>query len=263
MNKNKTYMTLLAHGGALIDEMRLLMDRFNPEVDTNAWVEEIIKENALGKASRAWTKEIITRFFLPRFVDGEPKNAWKPLKILCSKGVDLSIIRTVMYYHAARIDSFLYDFVTTDLFERYYTGQMNISAADVLRFIQNASPDKFDKPWSDSVKGRLSRGVMATLRDFGVLEGKAKKKISDFYLPVEAFVYVAFLIHFHVSTGEMILEHDDWKLFLLKSQGVERMFLEAHQLGFLNYNAAGKLILIEFEYNSTEELADDIASRAH
>ena len=263
MNKNKTYKALLTHPGAMIDEMRLLINRFNPEVDTNTWVEEIIRENALGKASRSWTREVITRAFLPRFVDGEPKTTWKPLKILGSKSVDLSIIRTVMYYHTAKIDAFLYDFVTTDLFERYYTGQMNLSAADVLRCIQNASPDKFDKPWSDSVKGRLSRGVMSTLRDFGILEGKAKKKIADFYLPIEAFVYVAFLIHSHVSAGEMILNHDDWKLFLLKSQGVERMFLEAHQLGFLNYNAAGKLIRIEFEFNSTEELADDIASRAN
>ena len=50
MNKNKTYKALLTHTGAMIDEMRLLINRFNPEVDTNTWVEEIIRENALGKA---------------------------------------------------------------------------------------------------------------------------------------------------------------------------------------------------------------------
>jgi hypothetical protein len=263
MAKNKTYTTLLTHGGAMVDEMRILIDRFNPEMDINKWVDDIVKENVLGKASRAYTSEIISRFFLPRFVNGQSKNAWKALKILCSKGADLSIIRSIMYYHTARIDDLLYDFVVNEVFERYYTGQTTISADDVYRFIESSPKDRLDKQWSDSVKGRLSRGVLSVLRDFGILEGKSKKKIADFYLPLEAFAYVAFLLYSDVSSGDIILNHDDWKLFLLKPKNVERMFLEAHQHGFLKYNAAGNLIRIDFEYKSTEELANDIVSRSH
>jgi hypothetical protein len=259
---DKRYMTWLAHGGAFIDEMRILIDKFDPERDIDSWVEEITHENILGKRSRSWTREIVRRYFLARFVTEDSGYAWKPLKILCSQGVDLSIIRPIMYYHTAKIDDFLYDFVTADLFDRYYSGLMTISANDVFKFIEDASPDKFEKPWSDSVKGRLSRGVMSTLRDFGILEGKSKKRIADFYLPIPAFVYVAFLLHSKVSTGELVVNHDDWKLYLLKSQAVERMFLEAHQSGYLRYNAAGKLIRIEFKHNSTEELANAIATGA-
>ncbi len=262
MGDTKNYMTWLVHGGAFIDEMRILLDRFDPDRDINEWVGEIISENILGKRSRSWTREIVKRYFLARFVTEESAYAWKSLKILCSQSVDLSIIRSIMYYHTVKIDDFLYDFVTMDLFDRYYTGQMTISANDVHKFIEDTSPDKFEKPWSDSVKGRLSRGVMSTLRDFGILEGKSKKRIADFYLPTSAFVYVASLLHSKVSTGELVVNHDDWKLYLLKPQAVEHMFLEAHQSGYLTYNAAGKIIRIEFKHNSTEELANDIAARA-
>lgn len=261
MAEKKKYTTLLAHGGALIDEMRLLIDRFDPEVDTNTWVEEIVKENALGKASRSWTNEIIKRYFLPRFVDGHPKNAWKPLKVLCSGNIDPAIIRNIMYYHAARIDDFLYDFVVEELFERYYTGRMSISADDVYRFIEGASEDRFNKPWGESVKGRLSRGVVSVLRDFGILDGKSKKRIAPVYIPMEAFFYVAFLIKAEVASGDKILDHRDWRLFLLDSPAVERLFLEAHQQALLSYEAAGNLIRIGFKQNSLTEVADAIIQR--
>ncbi|MEQ8191975.1 MAG: BrxA family protein [Candidatus Eremiobacterota bacterium] len=261
MKNGKKYTTLLSHGGAMIDEMLVLIERFDPDIEIDKWVDEIVSENVLGKATRAWTKEIITRYFLPRFVENEYGNTWKVLKILTSKNVDFSIIRTIMYYHTTKIDSFFYDFIVLDLFERYYSGERYISASEVAEFIKNAPSENFEKSWSDYLKGRLSRGVMSVLRDFGILEGKAKKKIADFYFPVEAFVYVAFLLHSSISSGEMILKHDDWKLFLLKPLNVERMFLEAHQRDFLIYNAAGNLIRIEFNYNSTEELACEIASR--
>jgi hypothetical protein len=102
---------------------------------------------------------------------------------------------------------------------------------------------------------------MATLRDFGVLEGVAKKKIANFYLPIDAFACIAFLLQSTIASGEMILNRSDWKLFLLNSQRVERMFLEAHQHGLLNYHAAGNIIRIEFKGESIEEVAYDIAKR--
>ena len=256
------YKARFHHFGAMIDEMRLLVARFDPEAPIDAWVDELIRENVLGKTSRSWTKEVIRGVFIPRFVTGYFENAWKHLRVLEDKGADLSLIRTLMYYHTAKNDLFFYDFVTIELYEGFYMGHLDIAAADVFKFIQKCEPEQFNKPWSDYVQRRLSRGVMATLRDFGILEGKAKKKIANFFLPIEAFACIAFLIQSTTPSGEMILNHSDWKLFLLNSHSVERMFLEAHQRGLLNYNAAGNIVRIEFMHKSIEELAHDIASRA-
>jgi hypothetical protein len=259
---DKKYIARFHHFGAMIDETRLLVARFDPATPINAWVDELIRENVLGKTSRSWTREVTRGVFIQRFVNGYFENAWKHLRVMEDKGADLAVIRTLMYYHTAKNDRFLYDFATTELCERFYMGHLDIAADDVLTFIQKCEPERFNKPWSDYVQRRLSRGVMATLRDFGVLEGKAKKRIANFYLPIEAFAYIAFLIQSKTVSGEMILNSSDWKLFLLNSHSVERMFLEAHQHGLLNYNAAGNIVRIEFKHKSIEELADDIASRA-
>ncbi|TMR68799.1 DUF1819 family protein, partial [Streptococcus pseudopneumoniae] len=47
------YKARFHHFGAMIDEMRLLVARFNPEMAIDTWVDELIRENVLGKTSRA------------------------------------------------------------------------------------------------------------------------------------------------------------------------------------------------------------------
>jgi len=256
------YKARFHHFGAMIDEMRLLVARFDPQTPIDAWVDALIRDNVLGKASRSWTRDVTRGVFIQRLVNGYYEKASKHLRILAEAGADVSTIRTLLYYHTAKNDLFLYDFVTTALYERFYVGHLDIAADDVFQFIQKCDPEPFNNPWSDDVARRLSRGVMATLRDFGILEGVAKKKIAHFYLPIDAFACIAFLIQSTVASGEMILNSSDWKLFLLNSQRVERMFLEAHQHGLLNYHAAGNIVRIEFKGESIEEVAHDIAARA-
>ena len=48
---------------------------------------------------------------------------------------------------------------------------------------------------------RVAQGLLAALRDFGVLQGAVKKRIAPAYLPVEAFAYVAFYLRQHQPSG--------------------------------------------------------------
>ncbi len=254
----KTYKARFHHYGAMIDEMRLLIRYYEPSLPKSEWVQFVIDRNLLGKASRWWVKELITGVFYPRFVNGEVGNAVLHLKVLESKNANVDIIRSIMYFHTALNDAFLYDFVTLCLFEKYFSGQISISAKDVYQFILETPTEKFNNPWSEYIKHRLSRGVMATLRDFGILEGKARKQIANYHLPLETFVYVAFLLSEQVSSGEKMLAHPHWRLFLLTPRIVERMFLRAHQTGYLNYHAAGGVIRINFNFSNVEEFLHGI-----
>jgi hypothetical protein len=105
--------------------------------------------------------------------------------------------------------------------------------------------------------------VLAALRDFGLLEGTVNKRIAPAYLPLEAFIYLAYAIHREGPSGERLVQHPDWGLFLLTPPVVEQLFLEAHRSHLLSYHAAGKIIRIEFAHRSFEELADGLTHRAH
>ncbi|MCI0514307.1 DUF1819 family protein [candidate division KSB1 bacterium] len=254
------YKARFHHFGAMIEECRLLMMDYNPELDKKTWIEQVIQKNLPGKSSRNWVQEFITGVFFPRYVNGYLPDAWIDLKLLIQNGVHAEVIKCLFYYLTVKTDQFIYDFILNEIFTRYFVGRLSLSAQDVVSFIQQIPQEKFNNPWSDYTQQRLGRGVLATLRDFGILTGRNQKKIANYYLPLEAFIYIAFHLKQKIPSGEKLLEHDDWKLFLLKPKFVERMFLEAHQLNLLNYQAAGAIIRIEFPFQNTGELVHAISA---
>ena len=110
---------------------------------------------------------------------------------------------------------------------------------------------------------KVARGILATLRDFGILEGTAKKRIAPVYLPIESFAYIAFALHQEDVSGQNLVQHRDWLLFLFSPPVVEHMFLEADRHGLLRFQAAGKIVRVDFPAHSFEEMADVVAARAH
>lgn len=92
-------------------------------------------------------------------------------------------------------------------------------------------------------------------------------KISSANPPAHApwirFAYLAFALHQEGATGSSLLNHRDWSLFLFSPPVVERLFLEADRNGLLRFQAAGKIVRIDFPAHSFEEMADVVAARAH
>ena len=258
--ENKKYKARFQHFGAMIQESRILIEHYQPELDKKEWMNHIIQNNILGKSSRAWAKELVNGVFFPRFIDGLIPDVWKDLKLLLLNNIPTTVINSLFYYLTVKSDEFIYDYVINEIYDRYFTGRLSIAAADVYDYIQSIPEENFNSKWSDYTKLRLSRGIMATLRDFGILTGKAQKKIANYFLPLESFLYIAFFLKREVQSGEKMLEHPDWRLFLLNPKLVERMFLEAHQQHYLSYQAAGAIIRIEFPFQHSGELINAICS---
>jgi len=260
MQENLTYKARFHHFGAMVEESRILIEKYDPELEKKVWINQVIQKNLLGKNTRVWIKELINGVFFPRYLSGFIPDVWKDLKLFLNNNIHIEIIKALFYYLTVKSDKFIFDYVVQEIYNRYFSGRLSISANDVYNFIQNIPQEYFNNPWSEYTKRRLSRGVMSTLRDFGILEGKAQKKIANYYLPLEAFVYIAFHLKQKIQSGEKLLNHLDWKLFLLNTKLVERMFLEAHQQNFVSYQAAGAIIRVEFPFQNSGELIDAICS---
>jgi hypothetical protein len=95
------------------------------------------------------------------------------------------------------------------------------------------------------------------------LTGAVSKRLAPAYLPVEAFAYVAFYLKQRQPSGAKLIDLPDWKLFFLPPEGVERLLIEAHQQGLLEYHAAGTVTRLTFPANSLEDYADVLAETAH
>lgn len=258
-SESVSYTSRLQKGGALLQEMRQLTKLWSEAPDI---AEKLVVGNPLALPSRARAKDVIIRTFVPRFVKGDPPNFWKALSIFEAQSANIEIIRPLHYFAAARAEALIADFVGQFLIPRQQSGMLEITIEETVRFIRESPIEKFDGArWSEAVQIKVARGLLAALRDFGILQGRVKKRLAPFYLPVTAFSFVAFLLHLKQPSGDRLLADPEWQLFFLSPALVERMFLEAHQERFLEYHAAGRVIRIEFPAQTMEEYAYALTQR--
>ena len=256
--RNRRYTSRLQKGGALLEDMRVLVRSWGDDMPGLLQARGV-RDNILAKQSRARVAETYRLAFLPRFVNGNPAEAWRIVRPLEDRHLPNEVVRPVYYWITARSEPLLYDFVTEELFHRRRNQASFIRPDETVTWILNGLAS--DQSWSPTVAEKVARGLLAALRDFGILEGAAKKKIAPIYLPLQAFVYLAFALHQTGPSGERLVQHPDWRLFLMSSEAVEQRFLEAHRNDLLSYDAAGRIIRIGFPVNTLEEMADVLSQR--
>jgi len=59
------------------------------------------------------------------------------------------------------------------------------------------------------VATKVARGLLAALRDFGILEGRAQKRLASLALPVSACAYLAFCFRNAGAAGRSLVTHPD------------------------------------------------------
>jgi hypothetical protein len=256
-----SYNSRLQKGGALLEDMRLLVRHWQ-HTEANGQRDTVIAENLLGKHTRARAADTLRRAFLPRFVHGQPPQAWEIVRALEDRNLPAEILRPVYYWITARNERLLYDFICTELLCFSKTHKQSITTDEVCNWL-SLQLEACGKRWSPTVTAKVARGLLATLRDFGILEGAAKKRLAPVYLPVESFAYIAFALHQECASGPNLFHHHDWCLFLFSPPVVEQMFLEADRNGLLNFQAAGEIIRIDFPAHSFEGMANVVAARAY
>ncbi|MBV9502364.1 MAG: DUF1819 family protein [Acidobacteriaceae bacterium] len=253
------YTSRIIKAGALIGDTKTLLSHW----DLNASVEDNLnrarQENFFGKASRSRVEDILA-IFRQRYLTEAPVT--KALVTLVLRKFPSACLERVFFFHAARADKLLHDVVTEVLVPMEEQGHVHITVADLNRALTNwAEQGKTTSRWSESTVTHAVRGLMSTLRDFGVLQGAVNKKIAPSYVPIEAFAYVMFYLKQHQSSGSKLIELPDWKLFFLRREVVERFLFEAHQRDLLEYHVAGSVTRLTFPATSIEEYANVLVER--
>jgi hypothetical protein len=249
------YTSRLQKGGALLDDMRQLVRTWRDE-PVEEQRETGIRSNILNKQTRKRLADVYRRAFLPRFINGPIPNAWKVVRPLEDDHAPIQILRPVYYWITANAEPLLGDFCREVLLADHAAGT-TFETEDVLRWLISKRC-----PWSVAAATRVARSLLAALRDFGILEGRSRKRLASRSLPVESFAYLAFCLRRNGIASRALLSHPDWQLFLLQPSDVEHFFLLAHQEGLLEYHAAGSLLNINFQTDSLEEYARVVAKRS-
>lgn len=172
--RDKPYTSRLQKGGALLDDMRLLVRHWDDE-DRDPQRRRIIDDNLLGKKTKARSTDVYRRSFSQRFLKGDPPSAWKIVRTLENREVPIEILRPVYYWITARSDPVVYDFVLEEILTRSKRLDLSVRVDETVLWIKKKLSER-DQSWADTVILRVARGLLAALWDFGILEGASKKR---------------------------------------------------------------------------------------
>lgn len=251
--EDKPYASRIIKAGALLADSTLLLSAWDPAVSSDANLARIRNQNIFGKASRSRVEDILA-IFRQRYL--RDLHVAAALSILVKARVRMEIVRPLLYYHSCQSDRLLHDVVTRMLEPKWAAGQLDIDVPEVERVLGRWVDEGLTVgQWSPPTLRRIAHGLLATLRDFGVLEGAARKRLTHPYLPPEAFGYIALCLQRNGRSGRALVDSPEWRLFFLGHDGVERLFVEAQQRGLVLYQAAGTVVRIDFPAHSLEEYA--------
>ena len=248
------YTSRIIKASALLADTKVLLAEWDLQRSVDENLDRARLGNIFGKATRRRVEDIL-RIFRQRYFD-DPDVGFALVTLAQHSSTTRSWPDSLLYFFSAQNDRTLRDMVVEVLYPRHLSGYMDAPTSIAHRAIHKwISQGKTTTAWGDNTVLRVVRNTMAALRDFGVLAGDARKQLAPLYLPLSSFALVALWLQNREHSGDLVLRSDEWKLFFLSTEGVERFFVEAHQEHLLNYQAAGSVVRIEFPAASLTEYA--------
>jgi len=253
------YTSKILKASALLDDTKLFFSYWNENLTVHENLSQIRELNIFGKASRSRVEDILAIFRQRYLTDADITAA---LSYLVKSNTSNEFLYPIFLFYSAKADSLLHDIVTKVLWDYVQQGRRSISVEDIKHHIYAWMKEgKMTSHWAESTVTNVAQHLLATLRDFGLLEGAMKKQITPFFMPNDAFAFIAFSLYLKGLLGEALVKTPEWQLLLLPQWSVERFFMEAHQEDLLEYHAAGSVVRIEFPASSLTEYAHVITKK--
>jgi hypothetical protein len=253
------YTSRIIKASALIADTRLLLSEWDLTLSVEENLVQARQRNIFGRASRRRSEDVL-RIFRQRYFDDPAVG--EMLVILAQNGRSGQWLEPLLYFFSAQNDRTLRDLVIEVVYPRHLAGYSDLPPDFLLRAVRQwVSEGKTTTEWGDTTTARVARNAQAALRDFGIFQGKVNKSIAPVFLPTPAFALIALWQQQHLHSGNLVLHSEDWKLFFLPVEGVERFFIEAHQEHLLNYDAAGSIVRLEFPADNLPDYARFLMDR--
>jgi hypothetical protein len=229
-------------GGALLDDARRVVEVWDLDRDA-AWnLTRISEQNLLAKPSRARAEDVLLRILRPRLVEPGPQVITALKQLLPSPRA----FDDAYYFEATRDDALLAAFAEGPLFEWWEQGRVGVNIESVSVWLADLAKRGQTPPWTDTIRIKVARGLLAALRDFGILTGAVRKEFAPPSLSIAGFGYVAFRLHENGASSRALFASPVWRRWLLDRARVTELFHEADRQGVLRYSAAGSAVRVDW-----------------
>ena len=240
--------------GALLDDTRQFVTIWDDDVSRADNLALFNEQNLLGMPSQSRASDVTMYALRPRFVDpGE--DVIPALRILRDNAPAFS---DACYFEACRADPLLAEFAEGPLARWFDQGRLGVNADLAEQWLDELEKADQIPVWSPSLKRRVAQGLLATLRDFGRLEGATKspnKEIAGPGISDGGFAYVAYRLHQSGESSRGTLTSSVWRRWLLDAPRIDQHMHRLAAHGLLYYARAGSSLRIDWRAESLVEVA--------
>ncbi len=260
---DRRYSIAICKGAGLVSETRHLIEHWRPGEDVETFVRRVQEEDLLGRSTAYRSRDIARRVFARRFLR-PPARPARLLKSVIDHHLFQKTFTELLFLFACQADALLYDFTLWGYWEAVRRRRTRLSVADVLAFLADAvAQGHIPRPWSDRVQVKIARGLLAMLRDVGLLReqrrGQQEREIIPFRMSDAGVACLARDLHEAGLSDSALCGHSDWGLFGLGRQEViERLDGLGEDRGLI-VQRAGSVVSITWRVQSMEELLDVLA----
>ncbi|MFZ1466024.1 MAG: BrxA family protein [Anaerolineae bacterium] len=215
------YLPTNASKTGLLDETRQFLVTYARRRDVDATARELL-DGALPQRSRE-TRRTIVRIIETRLTRWNPPDWVLSDLVAFAAAHDTDTLKSALLLHAARQDVLLVDAVLHVIVPRWAEHTLEISRADVQRYLDAAEPLHPEiAGWSRETREKLTGNLLSILRDYGLLVGTAAKRIVAPIVPPGVVAHLARLLIAEGISPEELPLHPDWRLWLWEPERAAR-----------------------------------------
>lgn len=243
--------------GSLIDETYSVFRDWDFSISKFENLRRVRDENTIGATSTNWALNV-TKVMSRRF---DPESRDRPLVELAKARCNRDVWKPLLLYHMTRDEFLVRDFLVNWLFPQFQAGAYRLRADDVFPYLNGLSKMsriEWSGGWSDSTLKRVGSGLLRIATDFGLLQGSQTRGFASYHLPDESFLYLLHAMMERDANARRVIDAQDWRMFLMSAEDVERELLRLHQFRRIDYEVAGSLAQIKLPAASASEFAREL-----
>lgn len=190
---------------------------------------QLLMDGLLPQRSRLSRKSIVERLSR-RLLSWDPPPWILNDLVAFARQPTRFALQAALLFHVCRQDRLLYTLVQEIIVPKWRAGAVTIDSGDVQSFLDSErGPHPEIESWTRQTRERLGTTTLSLLRDYGLLQGRAKKKIVEPIVPDEAVAHAVRALQAEGLAASEIPGHPDWRLWLWSEERVRRALAE---LGF-------------------------------
>lgn len=246
----------LIRTGALVEETRVVMRNWDPELGVRENLHGARRKNLIGLRSEALAKVIFAT--LHRRLSLLPPEELSALARLANRSVEPGVWQAVLHWHGARVDRLYYEFVTDWLYNQYRQDVAAVATQDIIPHVEDVYVrETGEVRLSDYGRVRAARDLLRMATDFGILTKTNPRRFVSYFLPPTALLYILHNMAERGWASTQIVESRDWRIFLMDESDVERELFQLHQLRKLRYHVAGTVRELTLPFPSAADFAGE------